>query len=111
MSDLPFLTIGHILIVPKNNDPIHHYESGKPLSLGNFHNFWVKTLDKSGARYIRFHDLRHTCASLLLSAGTHPKIVQEMLGYSSIKVTLDLYSHMTPNLQSDAVKALEQMLK
>ncbi|WP_161555111.1 tyrosine-type recombinase/integrase [Brevibacillus sp. VP] len=94
-----------------DNDLVICDEFGKSLNLGNFHNFWVKILEKSNVRYIRFHDLRHTCASLLLSAGTHPKIVQEMLGHSSIKVTLDLYSHMTPNLQSDAVKALEQMLK
>lgn len=48
---------------------------------------------------IRFHDLRHTHATLLLKAGIHPKIVQERLGHSSINVTLDTYSHVLPNLQ------------
>lgn len=49
---------------------------------------------------IRFHDLRHTHATILLKAGIHPKIVQERLGHSSISVTLDTYSHVLPNLQA-----------
>ncbi|MFZ4197569.1 tyrosine-type recombinase/integrase [Paenibacillus sp. NPDC058898] len=48
---------------------------------------------------IRFHNLRHTHATLLLKAGIHHKIVQERLGHSSINVTLDTYSHVLPNLQ------------
>ena len=43
---------------------------------------------------LRFHDLRHTCATLLLAKGVHPKIVSEMLGHLSIAITLDTYSHM-----------------
>lgn len=84
--------------------------NGKPVSTGNFHKFWTRILENTGMRQIRFHDLRHTCASLLLSVGVHPKIVQELLGHSSIKITLDLYSHMMPNMHADAVKALDQML-
>ncbi|WP_410771024.1 tyrosine-type recombinase/integrase [Fontibacillus sp. BL9] len=53
---------------------------------------------------IRFHDLRHTHATLLLKAGVHPKIVQERLGHSSINVTLDTYSHVLPNLQKQVLK-------
>lgn len=53
---------------------------------------------------IRFHDLRHTHATLLLKAGVHPKIVQERLGHSSINVTLDTYSHVLPNLQQSVLK-------
>lgn len=53
---------------------------------------------------IRFHDLRHTHATLLLKAGIHPKIVQERLGHSSINVTLDTYSHVLPNLQEAVLK-------
>lgn len=54
--------------------------------------------------HIRFHDLRHTHATLLLKAGIHPKIVQERLGHSSINVTLDTYSHVLPNLQEAVLK-------
>lgn len=84
---------------------------GQPASLGNFHKFWTRIIKKTNMRYIRFHDLRHTCASLLLTSGVHPKVVQELLGHSSIKVTLDLYSHLMPNMQSEAVKKLDEMLK
>ena len=46
----------------------------------------------------RFHDLRHTCATLLLTQGVHPKVVSEMLGHASISITLDTYSHVIPGL-------------
>ncbi|WP_127580975.1 site-specific integrase [Paenibacillus koleovorans] len=53
---------------------------------------------------VRFHDLRHTHATILLKRGVHPKIVQERLGHSSINVTLDTYSHVLPNLQEAVLK-------
>jgi integrase len=59
---------------------------------------------------IRFHDLRHTAATLLLGLGTNPKIVSEMLGHSAITITLDLYSHVTPTMQRDAVSSLDGIL-
>lgn len=58
-----------------------------------------------------FHSLRHTCASLLLAQGTHPKIVQEMLGHSTIAITMDLYSHSTPSLQTEAATKLDAALQ
>lgn len=84
--------------------------AGTPQSKQNLTKMWYLLLKKAGVRRIRFHDLRHTCASLLLSIGTHPKVVQELLGHSSIKITLDLYSHMMPNMQSEAVNALSDLL-
>jgi integrase len=59
---------------------------------------------------IRFHDLRHTSATLLLAEGIHPKIVQERLGHSDIAMTLNRYSHVTPHMQSAAADALESAL-
>ena len=56
----------------------------------------------AGLPQIRFHDLRHTHASLLLAAGVHPKVVQERLEHSTITITLDLYSHVAPGKQEDA---------
>jgi len=56
---------------------------------------------------IRFHDLRHTQATQLLVAGVHPKVVQERLGHSTISTTLDLYSHVTDTMQSDAAARLD----
>ena len=51
----------------------------------------------------KFHDLRHTHATMLLKQGVNPKIVQERLGHSSIGITMDIYSHVMPNMQRDAI--------
>jgi integrase len=59
----------------------------------------------------RFHDLRHTCATLLLSRNVNPKVVSEMLGHASIAITLDTYSHVLPNMQDSAARALEEALR
>jgi integrase len=55
-------------------------------------------LKKAGLPEIRFHDLRHTCATLLLGRSVHPKIVQELLGHATIAMTLDTYSHYLPSM-------------
>ena len=67
--------------------------------------------DRAGFGEVRFHDLRHTAASLLLSAGVHPKIVQERLGHSTVALTLDVYSHVLGSLQRDAAEQLDEILK
>ena len=59
---------------------------------------------------IRFHDLRHTCATLLLSKGVHPKVVQELLGHSSIEITLDTYSHVLPSMSNGVASAMDALL-
>jgi len=67
-------------------------------------------LARAGLPRIRFHDLRHSAATLLLGLGIHPKIVSEMLGHSQIGITLDLYSHVTATMQQEAVRAFEGLL-
>jgi len=67
-------------------------------------------LKRAGLPQIRFHDLRHTCATLLLLKNVNPKIVSEMLGHSSIAITLDTYSHVLPNMQNEAATAMEDAL-
>jgi integrase len=64
----------------------------------------------AGIPKIRFHDLRHTAASLLLAAGTHPKVVQERLGHASITMTMDTYSHVLPSMQKNAADKLDLLL-
>ena len=59
---------------------------------------------------MRFHDLRHTCATLLLSKGVHPKIVQELLGHATINITLDTYSHVLPGIGDAAASAMDDAL-
>ena len=58
----------------------------------------------------RFHDLRHTCATLLLADGAHPKIVQERLGHANIAITMNLYSHVTADMQRQAADRLDELL-
>jgi integrase len=67
-------------------------------------------LRRTGLPDIRFHDLRHTCATLLLTKGVHPKIVSEVLGHSSVAITLDVYSHVIPGLGDAAALAMEDAL-
>lgn len=94
----------------KDSETVVCQTNGEPVSLANFHKFWTRIVENTSSRYIKYHDLRHTCASLYLSAKIHPKVVQELLGHSSIKVTLDLYSHVMPNMQHEAVKVMDELL-
>ncbi len=64
----------------------------------------------AGLRRIRFHDLRHTCASLLLAQDVQPRVVMEVLGHSPLAVTTDLYSHVMPSALKDAADALDRAL-
>lgn len=59
---------------------------------------------------LNLYSLRHSCATLLLSAGVNPKIVSERLGHSSIVLTLDVYSHVLPSMQQTAAEKLESLL-
>jgi integrase len=68
-------------------------------------------LKKAGLPDIRFHDLRHSAATLLLSVGVHPKVVQEILGHSQIGITLDVYSHVLPGMQQDAINRLNAVIE
>ena len=72
------------------------------------HNFG-RIVKKAGLN-VRFHDLRHSYATLMLAAGVHPKIVSEALGHSTVSITLDLYSHVLPGLQEAAAKQLDAVL-
>lgn len=88
----------------KDSGLVIQTSAGTPLGPRNLMRHYYRIIDNIQKKVpdfprIRFHDLRHTHATLLLKAGIHPKIVQERLGHSSINVTLDTYSHVLPNLQ------------
>ncbi len=67
-------------------------------------------LKKAGLPDIRFHDLRHSCATLILGRGVHPKLVQELLGHATIAMTLDTYSHYLPSMGDQAAGAMGDAL-
>ena len=93
------------------NDLVFPSEIGTPLNPPNVTRHFKRILKKAEIRTsIRLYDLRHTTATLLLQAGINPKIVSERLGHSTIVLTLDVYSHVLPNMQKDATDQLEQML-
>jgi integrase len=85
--------------------------SGKPLDPHNLRQrSFFPLLDRAVLPRIRFHDLRHSCATLLLGEGVHPKIVSDLLGHSQIGITLDLYSHVTATMQAVAAEAMGRLL-
>jgi integrase len=94
----------------QDNDLVFSTAIGTPLMGRNVLRSLHRLLALSGLPRIRFHDLRHTCATLLLLARVNPKIVSEMLGHSSIRITLDLYSHVLPDMQQDAAATLAGLL-
>jgi integrase len=93
------------------NGLIFASEAGDPLDRRNLTTHRFKPLlEQAGLPQIRFHDLRHTCATLLLGKNVNPKIVSEMLGHASIAITLDTYSHVLPTMQNSAANAMEDAL-
>ena len=87
-------------------------ETGSLFNPSNLRNRSFKRIKvRSGVRAdLRFHDLRHTCATLLLSEGVNAKVVSEMLGHASITITVNTYSHVLPDMQDSAVDAMETAL-
>jgi integrase len=84
---------------------------GTPLNRHNyFRRCFKPMLEKAGLPHtVRFHDLRHTCATLLLSKNVNPKVVQELLGHANISQTMDTYSHVLPDMQERAASAMDDI--
>jgi integrase len=91
-----------------DEDLIFNTLEGKPIRPNTVTRAWSDLAKRCGLNVIRLHDARHTHASLMLKQGIHPKIVQERLGHSTIAVTLDTYSHVSPGLQEAAAKRFDE---
>jgi len=83
---------------------------GTPMAARNMYEDFRKILRRIGLPAVRFRDLRHTAATLMLQQGVHPKIVQERLGHADINMTLNIYSHVLPSMQEEAVEKLDELL-
>jgi integrase len=83
---------------------------GAPTNPDRLREAFCRAVARLGLPRIRLHALRHTCATLLLQEGTHPKLVQELLGHSTIGQTLDTYSHVLPGLAGETARAMERAL-
>lgn len=95
----------------EDNDLVFCNQVGRPIPASHLTmRSFQPLLIRAGLPRVRFHDLRHTAATLLLGAGTHAKIVSEMLGHSRIGTTMDLYSHVTPTMQQQAADTFDAIL-
>ena len=83
---------------------------GSPWPPNTFSAEFRRFRDKCGLK-IRYHDLRHGHATALMRAGIHPKVVSERLGHSTVGITLDLYSHVMPDMQDEAAQRIDAALQ
>jgi integrase len=95
----------------EDSDLVFATGKGTPLDAQNIVNRHFKPLLRGASLpSIRWHDLRHTCATLLLGRGVHPKLVQHLLGHASITMTLDRYSHWIPSMGRHAADGMDEAL-
>ena len=85
-------------------------KDGRPLPFTNLGRELDGLIAMAGVPRIRFHDLRHTCATLLMEAGVHVRTVQERLGHASAKITMDIYGHVTDSMQQTAAQEMDHIL-
>lgn len=93
-----------------NLDLVFTDECGKPPTQSSVRWQWEIIRKRAGVPQMRFHDLRHAHATLLLLMGVHPKIVSERLGHAGIGVTMDIYSHVMAGVQEEAIKGLDRLV-
>ncbi|HEY9854850.1 MAG TPA: tyrosine-type recombinase/integrase [Stenomitos sp.] len=94
----------------QETDLVFTSKVGAPLHGSNVTHEFQKLLDKAKLPRQRFHDLRHTCASILLAGNTHPRVVMEMLGHSQIAVTMNTYSHVMPTILHETADKMDRLL-
>jgi integrase len=99
----------HLEGVPNDSQALVFTTGGKPLRGSNWRSrVWLPALQRAGLPVIRIHDLRHTCAALLIDQGHSPKSIQAHLGHSSITVTMDTYGHLFPEEREKIAAGLEE---
>lgn len=92
------------------DDLVFANPEGKPIDPGVLSHSFARLVKRAGLENVRFHDLRHTFASLALRQGIHPKTVSEALGYAGVGFTMDIYSHIMQGMQAEAMIRLGDIL-
>ena len=102
-----YLHVGNVLNL---DSLVFARTDGQPLDPSMLSHEFQRIVKRSGLENVRFHDLRHTFASLMLLKGAKPKVISEALGHSSVAFTMDVYSHIMENMQSEAMALLDEVL-
>ena len=100
----------HLGGLPHLDDLVFASIEGKPLDPGVLSHAFAKIARRAGLQGVRFHDLRHTFASLMLLRGAKPKVISEALGHASVAFTMDVYSHIMEGMASEAIALLNEVL-
>jgi integrase len=95
----------------EDHDLVCCQDDGRPLHPTSLTHVFVNLLRRRNLIRVRFHDLRHSHATILLRKGVHPKIVSERLGHSTVGITLDVYSHVMPGMQEEAARKIDVALR
>ncbi len=92
------------------DDRVFTSVTGAPIDPRNFSRLFAELCEAAGVRAVRLHDLRHTCVTLLLSLGVPPRVVMEIVGHSAIEMTMNVYAHVSLDMQRDALSRLTDRL-
>jgi integrase len=95
----------------EDHDLVFCVPNGHPIDPTNFYRHFCQLLQRTQLPHSRVHDLRHAFATIMLELGEHPKTVSTMLGHSSIKITLDIYSHVSLDVEKQAAVRLDAALQ
>ena len=92
------------------DDLVFAHSDGEPIDPGVLSHEFARIVRRAGLEHMRFHDLRHSFASLMLLRGAKPKVISEALGHASVAFTMDTYSHIIEGMQGDAMALLDEVL-
>ena len=100
----------HLGRLPQLDDLVFANHEGDPIDPAVLSHTFARIAKRAGLGGVRFHDLRHTFASLMLLRGAKPKVISEALGHASVAFTLDVYSHIIEGMQSEAMALLDEVV-